>query len=228
MLPGEWRKYMDYSVRITKLEDETKSTKALASVTFNGEFKINNIAIAEAVNGYIYVNMPRYKSSQANEDGQPDYKDICMPVTSDFAKQFYKDIISVYKDAKENGSKSVVKDFKGASEPVEMSISVKAIPLKEEGGSVVSVASVCLEDCFVVRGIKVVKGSNGEFVSMPNYKTNQFNENGAPVYKDICHPVTADFRQKLFDAVLKESNIALGREQPNVAEEVNQPKRHAR
>ena len=46
------------------------------------------------------------------------------------------------------------------------------------------------------RGIKVVEGGkDGLFVAMPSRKT----QDG---YKDICFPVTAEFRSQLYSAVL--------------------------
>ena len=36
---------------------------------------------------------------------------------------------------------------------------------------------------------------------MPNYRTEQHDENGKPVYRDICYPITKDFREKLYGAV---------------------------
>ena len=63
-------------------------------------------------------------------------------------------------------------------------------------GSIRAYASVDIDKCFAVRGIKVVEGGeNGLFVSMPSRKT----QDG---YKDICFPVTAEFREQLHGAVL--------------------------
>lgn len=45
------------------------------------------------------------------------------------------------------------------------------------------------------------------FVSMPSYKSKQIGEDGNPVYKDICNPVTKDFREKLNNAVLESYKI---------------------
>lgn len=45
--------------------------------------------------------------------------------------------------------------------------------------------------------ISLIMGKNGLFVSMPSYKTNQIDENNRSVYRDICFPVTAEFRGKL-------------------------------
>lgn len=57
-------------------------------------------------------------------------------------------------------------------------------------------ASATIDGCFAVRGIKVVEGGrDGLFVSMPSHKT----QDG---YKEVCFPVTAEFRRQLHGAVL--------------------------
>lgn len=64
------------------------------------------------------------------------------------------------------------------------------------GGSVLAHASVTLNGCFAVRGLKIVQGEHGPFVSMPSRKT----ENG---YHDVCFPCTKDFRDQLHATVLE-------------------------
>lgn len=44
---------------------------------------------------------------------------------------------------------------------------------------------------------------------MPSYKTNQTDERGKAVYKDVCHPITAKFRDKLYGGILQEYENAL-------------------
>ena len=57
-------------------------------------------------------------------------------------------------------------------------------------------ASATIDGCFAVRGIKIVEGGrSGLFVSMPSRKT----QDG---YKEVCFPVTAQFREQLYHAVL--------------------------
>ena len=62
--------------------------------------------------------------------------------------------------------------------------------------------SVSLNGCFAIRGVKVVDGSNGPFVSMPSYK-------GRDGYKDICFPCTKEFHEQLHQAVLDAYQQAL-------------------
>jgi len=57
--------------------------------------------------------------------------------------------------------------------------------------------NVTFDDCFVVRGMKVIKGATGYFVSMPSRKMND------GTYRDIAHPITNDFREKVENAVLE-------------------------
>ena len=62
-------------------------------------------------------------------------------------------------------------------------------------GNVSASASVNINGCFAVRGVKVMEGPNGIFVSMPSYKSGD-------EYKDICFPCTKEARAKLQEAVL--------------------------
>lgn len=80
--------------------------------------------------------------------------------------------------------------------PRKMNLDVRVKTI-ESGGSIKAVASVNFNDCFAVTNIKVVEGGRGLFVSMPSYKA----ANGD--YKDICFPITKEFRQQLQSAVLE-------------------------
>lgn len=53
------------------------------------------------------------------------------------------------------------------------------------GESIKGTASVNINGAFAIRGVKIIEGSNGLFVSMPSYKVG--NE-----YKDICFPITQE------------------------------------
>lgn len=68
-------------------------------------------------------------------------------------------------------------------------------PPGQQGG-IRAYASVTIDGCFAVRGIKVVEGGrDGLFVSMPSRKTTDG-------YKEVCFPVTAEFREQLHNAVM--------------------------
>lgn len=58
--------------------------------------------------------------------------------------------------------------------------------------------NITFDDVFVVRGLKVIEGNNGLFVCMPSRKMQ------GGTYKDIAHPISNEFRQKLEKLILDE------------------------
>ncbi len=57
-------------------------------------------------------------------------------------------------------------------------------------------ASITLDNCFVVRGLKVINGSQGFFVSMPSRRRHD------GTFQDYAHPINNEMRQKIEDSVL--------------------------
>lgn len=69
------------------------------------------------------------------------------------------------------------------------------VPAGGQGG-IRAYASATIDGCLAIRGIKVVEGGrDGLFVSMPSRKT----QDG---YKEVCFPVTAEFREQLYHGIL--------------------------
>ena len=68
--------------------------------------------------------------------------------------------------------------------------------VKKDDSKLKAVASVTLDDCFVVHDIKVIEGADGPFIAMPSRKTN----NGE--FKDIAHPLNTETREELRAAIL--------------------------
>ena len=104
-----------------------------------------------------------------------------------------------------------------------MLINVKTSKLENSENGVKGLATVTFGDSFKVQSIAIMEGKNGLFVSMPSYKSKQLDEDGNPVYKDICNPITKGFRDQLYSAILssfeneKEATIGEtdGRNVPN-------------
>ena len=66
-----------------------------------------------------------------------------------------------------------------------------------------AVASLTIEDSFVVHDIKVIEGKDGLFISMPSRKTPDGE------YKDIVHPIKSEVREELNSLILKAYEDAL-------------------
>lgn len=63
---------------------------------------------------------------------------------------------------------------------------------------VCAIASIVIDDVFVVHDLRVVNGDKGLFVAMPSRKL----PNGE--FRDICHPINTDARNAIQAAVLAE------------------------
>ena len=61
-------------------------------------------------------------------------------------------------------------------------------------------------DSFKITNIAIVENKDkGQlFVSMPRYKSNERSEDGSAIYKDVCNPITAEFREELYSNILEE------------------------
>ena len=81
-----------------------------------------------------------------------------------------------------------------------MNITSVKITKLEDAGKCKGLASITIEDCFVVTGIRIMGGNNGLFIAMPSRKI----PNGE--YRDICFPVTAEARTKIQDAIINKYN----------------------
>lgn len=84
-------------------------------------------------------------------------------------------------------------------------IKVTVIPMQDQKGCIKANAFVVFNGVFKVTGIRIGISQKGNiFVSMPDYKTGRLDDNGKDIYQDIVYPVTRQFRQKLYDEIVKE------------------------
>ncbi|NYN25707.1 septation regulator SpoVG, partial [Salmonella enterica subsp. enterica serovar Typhimurium] len=66
----------------------------------------------------------------------------------------------------------------------------------ETDGRMRAIASITLDEEFVVHDIRVIDGNNGLFVAMPS-KRGVDGE-----FRDIAHPINSDTRAKIQEVVL--------------------------
>ena len=68
--------------------------------------------------------------------------------------------------------------------------------VKKDDSKLKAVASITIDDCFVIHDIKVIEGSEGHFIAMPSRKTADGE------YTDIAHPINTETREELIKTVL--------------------------
>lgn len=94
-----------------------------------------------------------------------------------------------------------------------MNMEVTVTPLKDREGCLKANASVIFNSVFKVTGIRIGISKNGNtFVSMPDYKTGKLDDNGKDIYQDIAYPVTRQFRQEMYEEIVKEFNAVMEKE----------------
>lgn len=170
---------MNINAQVYPLDNAESKVKAVASVNFGGNIAVKNVKIVEGENG-LYVQMPQYKTPD-NE-----YENLAFPVTKEFREQLNQAVLNEFHNPIE----------KENSLPEEVKIKVSTSPINIEKSGIKAISSITLNDSMVIKNIRVIEGSKGLFVQMPNYKDREGN------YHDIAFPVTKEFREKLFSTVL--------------------------
>ena len=77
--------------------------------------------------------------------------------------------------------------------------------------------TITIENCFVVRNMKIIQGNKGLILCMPSRKLADGN------YKDIAHPITMEFRKFLEDKVLAAYHDELKRNGGKVPPSTGEP-----
>ena len=78
---------------------------------------------------------------------------------------------------------------------------VKIFPVQED--KLKAYVTITLNDCFIIRDLKVIQGKSGMFVAMPSKKTRDGS------FKDIAHPLNSDTRQQMEDLILEAYEASL-------------------
>lgn len=206
---------MRYAITVNEVKGSNNGLKGFAALTFGDSFKITNVAIMQNQDtGELFVSMPRYKTNEKDENDKDVYQDICNPITKEFREELYGDILKAFKERNEKKDKSTEQT------PAEMpEFSVKVVPYTQEGSNVIGFARIYFEDCFVVNNVTVIQGKESAFVSMPSYKTKDVDENNKPIYRDICYPVTKEFREKLYGTILETHQMEREKRLQNASEQ---------
>ena len=78
--------------------------------------------------------------------------------------------------------------------------------VQKEDSKLKAVASMTIEDCFVVHDIKVIEGEKGLFIAMPSRKASDGE------YRDIAHPINSNTREKIQSMILAKYEEAIKEE----------------
>jgi stage V sporulation protein G len=72
---------------------------------------------------------------------------------------------------------------------------IQIFPVNED--KLKAYVTITLDDCFVIRDLKIIQGHTGTFVAMPAKKRKD------GTFRDIAHPLNQETRQEIEDQILK-------------------------
>lgn len=68
---------------------------------------------------------------------------------------------------------------------------------------VLACANVVLNDYLIIRGITLIEGKNGRFISMPSRMLRSKEDSNKKSYRDVCHPLNNDIRAEMTETIFK-------------------------
>lgn len=77
----------------------------------------------------------------------------------------------------------------------------------EREGKLKAVASITIDEEFVVHDIKIIEGEKGLFMAMPSRKATDGE------YKDIAHPIKSETRERIQNLILEKYQAQLAEEE---------------
>ena len=97
-----------------------------------------------------------------------------------------------------NNSKHTAVSITGDQKTMMNITEVRIRMVKKDEGKLKAVASITIDNCFVIHDIKIIEGNDGPFIAMPSKKTPDGE------YKDVVHPLNNETRDKLAVLILAE------------------------
>jgi DNA-binding cell septation regulator SpoVG len=182
-------------IRVYPIDEPKGNTLAFASVAVGDLAAIRGVRVVDSEKG-LFVTMPQ------SQDNKGLYHDIAFPLSGDLRKEMSDAVLDEFNlqanlDPTERGYEKP-EALAGGRSADDVKLDVKVYPINEPKGDTLAFASVGLDDEVAIRGIRVVNGSKGQFVSMPQSK----DKNGE--YHDVAFPLSGDLRKAVSKAVLAE------------------------
>ena len=75
--------------------------------------------------------------------------------------------------------------------------------IKNDDSKLKAIASLTIDDCFVIHDIKVINNNDGLFIAMPSRKASDGE------YRDTAHPINSSTREKMQKLILEKYAAAM-------------------
>lgn len=78
--------------------------------------------------------------------------------------------------------------------------SVRVHKLERENSRLRAIATIIIDDAFMIHDIKILQGDNGLFCAMPSRQLSD------KTYRDIAHPISSEVRQYMEKEIIQVYN----------------------
>jgi len=183
-------------VRVYPIDEPKGNTLAFANISMDGLVAIRNLRVVTGENGD-FVSMPQSKDKDDN------FHDIAFPLTKELRDEITAVVLDEYQyqeslSRDERGYDDTEKGEISSKKIEDIKLSIQVYPLEQSKSNTKAFASVSVDDMVAIRGVRVVEGSNGLFVSMPQSKV------GDGDFRDVAFPLIPDLRKAITKEILKE------------------------
>lgn len=89
---------------------------------------------------------------------------------------------------------------------------VRVFPVEDE--KLKAYATITIDNSFIVRDLKIIKGSEGLFIAMPSRKRKD------GTYKDMAHPLNSETRKMIEGKILEEYERELIKKRENSSKQI--------
>lgn len=84
---------------------------------------------------------------------------------------------------------------------MEYSVQVNAVNKPDK--NIKAFATLTFGDCFKITNVAILENKqNVPFIAMPSFRSRERTEQNEAVYKDVCNPITKEFRVELYGKIL--------------------------
>lgn len=103
---------------------------------------------------------------------------------------------------------------------------VRVFPVKNEDEKLKAFATITIDECFVIRDLKIIHGRDGLFIAMPSRKKKD------GTYADVAHPLNSETRSMIENSIIQEyrrlvnGNAPELRNIPAESDQVDAPEDH--
>jgi stage V sporulation protein G len=183
-------------VRVYPIDEPKGNTLAFASVAIDDLAAIRGIRVVNGEKG-AFVTMPQ------SQDNTGLYHDVAFPLNGDLRKEITAAVLDEFEyraslDPELRSYEKPERDTGNYRSAEDIKLDVSVYPIDEPKGDTLAFASVAIDDTVAIRGIRVVSGDKGRFVSMPQSQ----DKNGE--FHDIARPLFGDLHKAVSNAVLAE------------------------